>query len=107
MVCIHGFTGSPYEMRHLGDALARTGATVRGLLLPGHGTSVDDLERTDWQDWASAVEREIDAMFRRCRTVAAVGQSLVAAEVTEFVTRCSAQPAGRPAGSPGGLSCVT
>lgn len=76
MVCIHGFTGSPYEMRYLGDALARTGATVRGLLLPGHGTSVDDLERTGWQDWASAVEREIDAMFLRCRSVAVVGQSL-------------------------------
>ncbi|HZJ65694.1 MAG TPA: alpha/beta fold hydrolase [Kofleriaceae bacterium] len=76
VVCIHGFTGSPYEMRYLGDALARTGATVRGLLLPGHGTTLDDLERTGWQDWASAVEREIDAMFKRCRTVAVVGQSL-------------------------------
>ena len=76
VVCIHGFTGSPYEMKYLGEALARTGRTVRGLLLPGHGTSVDDLERTDWQDWAAAVEREIDAMFRRCRSVAVVGQSL-------------------------------
>jgi len=76
VVCVHGFTGSPYEMRYLGDALARTGATVRGVLLPGHGTSVDDLERTGWQDWASSVEREIDAMYRRCRSVAVVGQSL-------------------------------
>jgi len=46
VVCIHGFTGSPYEMRYLGEALARAGRTVRNLLLPGHGTSVDDLERT-------------------------------------------------------------
>jgi carboxylesterase len=76
VVCVHGFTGTPYEMRYLGDALARTGATVRGPLLPGHGTSVDDLERTTWQDWASAVEREVDAMFQRCRSVAVVGQSL-------------------------------
>jgi carboxylesterase len=76
VICVHGFTGSPYEMRYLGAALARTGATVRGLLLPGHGTSPDDLERTRWQDWATAVEREVDTMDRRCRRVAVVGQSL-------------------------------
>ena len=76
MVCIHGFTGTPYGMRYLGEAVGRTGRTVRGLLLPGHGTSVDDLERTVWQDWVGAVDREVDAMLRRCRTVALVGQSL-------------------------------
>jgi carboxylesterase len=76
VVCIHGFTGSPYEMRYLGGALARAGITARGLVLPGHGTSVDDLERTRWEDWAAAVEREIDAMFRRHGRVAVVGQSL-------------------------------
>lgn len=63
-------------MRYLGEALARTGFRVRGLLLPGHGTSVDELERTRWQDWADAVERDVDAMAQRCRRVAVVGQSL-------------------------------
>jgi carboxylesterase len=76
VVCIHGFTGSPYEMRYLGEAVARTGRTVRGLLLPGHGTTIDDLERTGWQDWVAAVDREVDAMLRCCSTVALVGQSL-------------------------------
>ncbi|HEX2688563.1 MAG TPA: alpha/beta fold hydrolase [Kofleriaceae bacterium] len=76
VICVHGFTGSPYEMRYLGEALARTGATVRGLLLPGHGTSIDDLERIRWEDWAAAVEREVDAMSQRCRRVVVVGQSL-------------------------------
>ena len=76
VVCIHGFTGSPYEMRYLGGALARSGCTVRGLLLPGHGTSVADLAGIRWQDWADGVEREVEAMARRCRRVAVVGQSL-------------------------------
>jgi carboxylesterase len=76
VVCIHGFTGSPYEMHHVGDALARAGCTVRGPLLPGHGTSVDDLARTTWRDWAGAVDGEVEAMARRCRRVAVVGQSL-------------------------------
>lgn len=63
-------------MRYLGEALARAGAGVRGILLPGHGTSASDLERTRWEDWAGAVERETDAMSRRYRQVAVVGQSL-------------------------------
>ena len=63
-------------MRYLGAALARTGVTVRGPLLPGHGTSPGDLEQIRWQDWSAAVEREVDTMHRRCRRVAVVGQSL-------------------------------
>lgn len=73
---IHGFTGSPYEMRYLGEAFARGGTAVRGLLLPGHGTSFDDLEQTRWEDWVGAVDREAEAMSRRCRRVALIGQSL-------------------------------
>lgn len=76
VVCVHGFTGSPYEMRYLGGALARAGVSATGIVLPGHATSVDDLERSRWEDWAAAVDREVDAMFRRCRRVAVVGQSL-------------------------------
>jgi carboxylesterase len=96
VVCIHGFTGSPYEMRYLGEALARTGTTARGILLPGHGTSVDDLARTRWQDWATAVEREVDAMASRARRVAVVGQSLggllalhIAARRPELACACA------------------
>ena len=76
MVCIHGFTGSPYEMRYLGQALADDGMSVRGPALPGHGTSLDELDRTRWQDWAAAVEAEVRAMCERHRRVAVVGQSL-------------------------------
>jgi carboxylesterase len=76
VLCIHGFTGTPYEMRYLGDRLHRDGFTVRGLQLPGHGTSVDDLDRTSWLDWAGSVDAELDDLARRCRRVAVVGQSL-------------------------------
>jgi carboxylesterase len=76
VVCIHGFTGSPYEMRYLGQALSRAGIAARGLLLPGHGTSVEDLARTRWQDWAGAVERDVEAMSARFPRVAVVGLSL-------------------------------
>lgn len=76
MVCLHGFTGSPYEMRYLGGALAEAGFTVAGPRLPGHGTSVEDLDATTWHAWVAAVDQALDAMARRCRRVAVVGQSL-------------------------------
>jgi carboxylesterase len=76
VVLVHGFTGSPYEVRYLGDQLARAGFAVRAPLLPGHGTSLDDLDATTWTHWTEAVERAFDAMRVRCARVALVGQSL-------------------------------
>ncbi len=76
VVLLHGFTGTPYEVRYLGDQLARAGHTVRAPLLPGHGTSIEDLDRTTWEDWAEHVERAVDALRVRCPRVAIVGQSL-------------------------------
>src|SRR3954466_2961289 len=52
VVCVHGFTGSPYDMRFLGGELARAGFHVHGLMLPGHGTRIEDLDATRWTDWA-------------------------------------------------------
>jgi carboxylesterase len=76
IVLVHGFTSTPYEVRYLGEHLAREGFTVRAPLLPGHGATLDELDRTTWHDWADSVEREADAMRRRCARVAVVGQSL-------------------------------
>ncbi|MEO8701072.1 MAG: alpha/beta fold hydrolase [Kofleriaceae bacterium] len=76
VVLVHGFTGTPFEVRYLGEQLARAGYTVSAPLLPGHGTSVDDLDATTWQDWTTHVEQVLDALRVRCRTVAVVGQSL-------------------------------
>lgn len=76
VVCVHGFTGTPYDMRYLGSQLARAGFHVHGLRLPGHGTRVEDLDATQWTDWADAVENAYDAMRLTCSRVAVVGLSL-------------------------------
>lgn len=76
MLVIHGFTGTPYEVQYLGERIASSGPTVHTMLLPGHGTSPEDLARTTWQDWADGVERAFDALRARCSRVAVVGQSL-------------------------------
>jgi carboxylesterase len=41
---LHGLTGSPAEVRPVGEALAHAGFRAVGPLLPGHGTTPQDLE---------------------------------------------------------------
>src|SRR5262249_53931839 len=48
---LHGFTGTPSEMLPIGEALAKRGYAVSAPLLPGHGTRVEDLARTTWEQW--------------------------------------------------------
>ncbi len=76
VLCIHGFTGTPYEMRYLGEALAARGLTVQGMALPGHATRIDDLYDKTWRDWVDGVTAAYDALAARCDRVAVVGQSL-------------------------------
>ncbi len=53
---IHGFTGAPFEVRGLGEYLARQGYTVLGPRLAGHATQPEDMLRSRWGDWAASVE---------------------------------------------------
>ncbi len=55
VLLVHGFTGSPSEMRLYGEALAREGFTVLAVRLAGHGTMPEDMERTTAEDWMDAV----------------------------------------------------
>lgn len=56
----HGFTGTPQSMRAWAEYLADRGYTVHLPLLPGHGTTWQEMNRTRWLDWYSCV----DAAFR-------------------------------------------
>ena len=76
VVLVHGFTGTPHEVAYLGERLADAGYTVCAPRLPGHGTTLAELDDTRWEDWAEAVERAVDTLRLRCRAVAVVGQSL-------------------------------
>lgn len=73
---IHGFTGSPPEMRPMGEYLAQPGLTVSGPLLAGHGTTHEDLARTIWQDWYASVEAAYDHLCQQCPQVFVAGFSL-------------------------------
>jgi carboxylesterase len=76
VLCIHGFTGSPYEVRFLGERLRDAGFTVLGPALPGH-ESPDALSRVRFWDWISAVEAAVaDLEARVGRPVGLAGLSM-------------------------------
>jgi carboxylesterase len=76
---VHGFTGTPQSMRGLAQAFADAGFTVELPLLPGHGTSLDHMLTTGWDDWTSAAEAAYDDLAARCEQVVVAGLSMGAA----------------------------
>src|SRR5215216_1628136 len=53
---IHGFTGTPKEMRWMGEFLNQQGYTCLGVRLAGHATIPGDMVRSRSGDWAASVE---------------------------------------------------
>ena len=76
LLLIHGFTGSPPEMRLVGDVLHQRGFTVSGPLLPGHGTTTEDMNAVRWTDWTDHVERALADLEARCEKVFVGGLSM-------------------------------
>jgi carboxylesterase len=61
-LCLHGFTGTPFEVRPIAEALAAQGYTVMAPVLAGHGTSVADLQRTRFTDWLASADEALTAL---------------------------------------------
>ncbi len=74
---IHGFTASPYEGREIAIRLNKgKGWTVSVPLLPGHGTSPQDLVGLTWKDWYGYVRQKYDELKQICNKVFVCGQSM-------------------------------
>jgi carboxylesterase len=76
MLLIHGFAGTPPEMRGLGEYLANRGFDVVGPLLAGHGLTPEDMARTRWRDWVRSAEESLESLQEDSREVFIGGQSL-------------------------------
>src|SRR2546427_10780076 len=73
---LHGFAGTPPEMRGLGEYLAAAGYDVMGPLLAGHGLTPEAMALTRWTDWVRSAQDALTALRRDCREVFVAGQSL-------------------------------
>ena len=76
---IHGFPGTPAEMRPAGEVLRGAGWAVQGLLLPGFGRDFATLPDRRHGDWVAAIEQALAERRRDHRTVILVGNSMGAA----------------------------
>lgn len=73
---LHGLTGSPQSLGGLAAALAEAGFETAVPLLPGHGTSPEDLAGCGWADWSDAAEAAYRGLETRCGRVVVCGLSM-------------------------------
>ena len=73
---VHGLTGSSQEVEELGRFLVDKGFTVKGVLLKGHNTSVDELDRTRWNDWYHDVVESYKWLAKSYKKIYVIGLSM-------------------------------
>jgi carboxylesterase len=72
----HGYTATTAEVRLLGRFLHEHGYTVSGPLLPGHGTTPQEMNRCRWQMWTEAFESAYHELSARCEKIFVGGESM-------------------------------
>jgi carboxylesterase len=60
VLLIHGITGTPSEMRYLGQCLNKAGFSVFCNTLPRHCSSLNDLKKVTWQEIAAACLADLE-----------------------------------------------
>jgi carboxylesterase len=76
VLLIHGFTGSAAEMRLVGQYLNERDLTIYSPLLPGHGTTAEDLNNYGWDDWCAEAEGALAEIRGKCETIFVAGLSM-------------------------------
>ncbi len=73
---VHGFAGSPADLRPLALHLADEGCSVLLPRLPGHGTTWQDLAVCRWDDFHAEADRALTLLLETCRDVVVVGHGV-------------------------------
>lgn len=73
---LHGFTGNPGSVRILADAFAEAGWSVEMPRLPGHGTTIEDMMTTSFDDWSAEAEAAYQRLAQSCDKVVVAGLSM-------------------------------
>jgi len=75
-LCLHGLTGTPYEVRPLAEAISAVGIRALGPALPGHNETPQRLAATSYTDWLEAARAEFQRLREDCDKVFIVGMSM-------------------------------
>jgi carboxylesterase len=73
---VHGFPGTPADVRPLADCLNALNWTVQGILLPGFGAQIETLPKRTHQEWSAAVREALQALQKAHAPVLLVGHSM-------------------------------
>jgi carboxylesterase len=84
VVVSHGFTGMPGSMRPWAEHLAAAGYSVRLPLLPGHGATWRETNRSRWPQWYETIEAAYLELAARCDLVFGAGLSMGGTLVTRL-----------------------
>lgn len=76
VLLVHGFPGSPDEMRPFAHLFHDLGWTARAMLLPGFGAQINSLPQRTYDEWLSAIMDELRALKREYAQVALCGHSM-------------------------------
>ena len=76
VLLLHGLTATTAEVRPLAKRLLNEGYTVSGILLPGHGTTPENLSQTHREDWIKASEEAYNELKWECSSVIVGGESV-------------------------------
>ena len=75
-LCLHGLTGTPYEVRPLGEALSQAGIRAVGPALPGHNESPQSLAKVRYQQWLESARVQLKDLRDQHDVVFVVGLSM-------------------------------
>jgi carboxylesterase len=75
-VLVHGFPGTPAEMRDLANLLHADGWTTHAPLLPGFGADIASIAHRGLDDWRATVASAITAMRRDHHRLLLIGHSM-------------------------------
>ena len=76
ILCLHGFSGTPYELKPLSTRLGALDYTVSTPVLIGHGKTTQQLADSRWPDWLMSAKDAFDELSEGKYPVTVIGFSM-------------------------------
>ena len=73
---VHGFPGTPAEMRPIAKVLNDSGWTARGMLLPGFGDQITTMPSRNHKEWVQSTVCELNYLREKHSPVILIGYSM-------------------------------
>src|SRR5215216_6566065 len=89
---IHGFLGSPRELRPLARELTDAGVTARGVLLPGFGADIARLKTVQAEEWLAAARAAWEEIREGASRTTLIGFSMGGAIALRLATEAGLAP---------------